>query len=294
MTTSLVNAAIQQTDDATFRAWVKQVIDQLVAVGLVKTADTGQIDTATVLRPTAGNTSAGYAIFAFPTTDTLQATRPVVFKLEFGSFGTVSLPSMWLTVGAGSDGAGAITGISHARVQIGRNLAPGTAVNNSYAVLVPALGFFGFHGWNASGVTTTPFGQFFLSIARPTDDAAAPLGDGLSMMYNNATQLLQTTYSYTDAKTINVNTRDFCHIPSGLISGTVGTDVQLFRHFCATPRVRNLPQTVTYLSADIGKGASFTATLVGATARTYMPFGDGLQAASANNRTADVLAMLWE
>ena len=95
--------------DARFRALASFVSDNLTAGGLPKTADTGQINLATVTRP-AVNTSGGYEIRRFD--DALQATKPVFFKIEYGtgagSPGTGI--SFWLTIGTGSDGAGNITG----------------------------------------------------------------------------------------------------------------------------------------------------------------------------------------
>lgn len=71
-TTTLINTV---TTDAAFRTWGLAYNAKLAAAGLVQTADTGQIDWATVLAATAINTVQGYEIWRFD--DALQATVPV-------------------------------------------------------------------------------------------------------------------------------------------------------------------------------------------------------------------------
>lgn len=98
------------SNDANFRAWGSGIAAAVVAVGLVKTTDTGQINWATVLAPSTTNQKRGYEIYRFD--DLLQATRPVFIRLDFGSGGYQYNPQIWLTVGTATDGAGTIT--SHA------------------------------------------------------------------------------------------------------------------------------------------------------------------------------------
>ena len=95
------------TDDATFRAAGKAQSDAIVAMGLVRTADTGQINWATVARP-AANTSAGYEMFAFA--DALQATAPVLIKIIWGCGLVNDRLRHIVQVGVGTNGAGAFLG----------------------------------------------------------------------------------------------------------------------------------------------------------------------------------------
>ena len=97
--------------DADFQAWVQGLQAQFAACGLVKTSDTGQINSATVLKPAAANTAQGYEIYRF--SDAAQASLPLYLKVEYGSSSLVSggaTPGLWVTVGTGSSGAGAIEG----------------------------------------------------------------------------------------------------------------------------------------------------------------------------------------
>ncbi len=97
------------TDDASFRAWGKAISDSLEAIGVTKTADSGQIDWSTVLKPSATNTMMGYEIRQF--TDALQASCPVFIKISYGSGSyAITKPGMIVYVGRATDGAGNLTG----------------------------------------------------------------------------------------------------------------------------------------------------------------------------------------
>ena len=95
--------------DAEFRDCVQKIRDGITGLGWVKTSDTGQIDSTTVLKPTAVSTVAGYDIFRMA--DSLQATAPFFLKVEYGSAtANASYFAWWITVGTGTNGAGALTG----------------------------------------------------------------------------------------------------------------------------------------------------------------------------------------
>jgi hypothetical protein len=96
------------SSDANFRLWGDYISNQMAAVGLVQTADTGQIDWVTVLTPAGINTFQGYEIWRF--NDTLQATAPVYIKIEYGESSSVDSPCIRVQFGSGSNGAGTLTG----------------------------------------------------------------------------------------------------------------------------------------------------------------------------------------
>lgn len=100
---------------ANFRAWGSAIGTRLAAFGLVKTADTGQIDWTTVLAPVGTHSVMGYEIWRFA--DALQASVPVFFKIEFGSGVSINNPSVHFTMSSGSDGAGTLTGVKTVRRQ---------------------------------------------------------------------------------------------------------------------------------------------------------------------------------
>jgi len=166
--------------DADFRTFAQGVHDALVACGMTQTSDTGQITIASATRPLA-NAFAGYEIWRF--SDTLQATAPIFFKIEYGSGGAADRPSIAITVGTGSTGAGAITGQVTSRAV----LLPLTSDSAGVTRALCAQGDSGQihvipHG-AGSGATSLAFG---FSIERTRDSTGAKTGDGFTVVYINA------------------------------------------------------------------------------------------------------------
>lgn len=89
---------------AAHRAYVQFIHDAFL-LGFVKTADSGQVTPSAIAATTAANQVQGYNIFR--TNDALSA---IYFKVEYGSGATNGFPSLWITIGTGSDGSGGITG----------------------------------------------------------------------------------------------------------------------------------------------------------------------------------------
>lgn len=106
---ALITQLIRPTpaDDVQFRDCVQKIRDAITGLGWVRTADTGQIDTATVLKP-AASTPAGYDIFRFD--DALQATAPFFLKIEYGLGSGTNVFGWWITIGTGTNGAGVLAG----------------------------------------------------------------------------------------------------------------------------------------------------------------------------------------
>jgi hypothetical protein len=90
-----------------FRDWGQPFSQALATVGLVQTADTGQIDWSTVANPSSSSTLVGYEIWRF--NDSLQATAPVFLRVEYRSSTTTVNPRMDILIGTASDGAGNVT-----------------------------------------------------------------------------------------------------------------------------------------------------------------------------------------
>lgn len=92
--------------DANFRSWINFIHDMMIAAGWNQTADTGQINFATVTAPGAADTKQGYAMYEM--TDALAATVPIIVKFAFGSGSSANAPGLWFAVGTHSDGAGTL------------------------------------------------------------------------------------------------------------------------------------------------------------------------------------------
>jgi hypothetical protein len=101
--------------------YFKNIHDGLLAVGLTKTADTGQLDLSSA-GPTVTLSSAnhdyGYSIFQF--TDSYQSTYPIFVKVRYTNDSMASTTQrviLRVEVGEGTDGAGNLTGKTNTRVQ---------------------------------------------------------------------------------------------------------------------------------------------------------------------------------
>lgn len=172
--TRISSFANSNSTDALFRLWINEIHNALIAFGWIRTADTGQIDFATVTRPTAINTMQGYALYRMD--DALQATCPVFIKLQFGTGASTDRPTFKVQVAiGGTDGAGTLTG----------NISTLKTLDCAVAVSLVATGCrcygttssFSLAFWHE---TTVNNGQLFLFIERDRDTA----GDEVSLGVN--------------------------------------------------------------------------------------------------------------
>lgn len=110
MATDLRTLPALNEGDATFRAWAQGVHAQLLACGLVVTADTGQADLTTITAPVGGTGFPGYKMYRFD--DAMQATKPIFIKVEFGAGSVAARLALAMTVGTLTNGAGGFPGIT--------------------------------------------------------------------------------------------------------------------------------------------------------------------------------------
>jgi hypothetical protein len=123
MASTTLSKMYDNSTDANFKDWAQSISNQLAACGWTLVADSGKINWGTAVRPTVANTSQGYEIWA--PNDTLQATDPYMVKIEYGGGASPLYPSVWLTMGNGSNGAGTLNGsvTPRAQLQAGGNIA---------------------------------------------------------------------------------------------------------------------------------------------------------------------------
>lgn len=157
--------------------------DALAAVGLVQTADTGQINISTI--PTTGTQdfSLGYEIWRF--NDALQSTAPVFIKVEYGTRANVGggawvAPALFLSTGQGTNGAGGLTGVGLTRTQIaGDGSGNGGLANlpiwtsgaaNRVGMCLQRIG------------TMQTIGNWFWAIERTKDAAGNDTNEGVHMV----------------------------------------------------------------------------------------------------------------
>jgi hypothetical protein len=276
------------SNDADFRAWGSGIAAQIAAMGLVQTSDTGQINWTTVARP-AVSTSAGYEMWRFA--DTLQATKPVFIRLDYGVTSVVDRPRIIARVATGTDGAGTLTG------QIGTALTLAPAGSKAAGALLPSL---------CSGSTSrlnlltnvdlaSSTFSMMICVERTKTSIGADTGDGIVTFLYPASGLHQfQAIPFSGAIPVAVAINSAISLASGAVS-SVGPNVAL------SPTIGALGKPcfaswAAYISADIPKLSPISVDHLGAT-RTLLPLGDVLTVGNAyvqGTSTGHSLAMLWE
>lgn len=270
MTTHTTNTVVDQTSDAAFRTWVAEFIVECVVGGtLVQTADTGQINTASVVRA-AINSDAGYAVFRF--TDTLQATVPVFVKFFFGSGSATTIPRIRVQVGTASNGSGTISGTGSANTDtLTGNGALVSIVTPRASYTCGVSGCFGMSWKVGSAATNTPSTMF--QIARSTDSTGATTGDAIYLIWGPATAAWSTARSISFLTSTVYTTSgisDWATVAYSPTSSLVGGVPQVFKAYYVTPRDRPMNFFCICLDAEFSRGTTFTATLIGSTSHTYI------------------------
>jgi len=173
MSKATFSVAPSNASDASFRVWGKALSDALTAVGCAKTADTGQIDWATVARA-ALSTYAGYEIRTLPAS-TLQTACPVYIKIEYGAGSTQTYCAIRVTVGQATDGAGNFVGqTTNAFALI--NSATSTTASDCYVSCNDDYVAWAMWTGSATGIIQP------LYVARPRNSAGVALGTGINIV----------------------------------------------------------------------------------------------------------------
>lgn len=293
MATASTNTTIAHNSTATFDTWINEIYTGLVtSCGLVQTADTGQMAVpSTAVYTATANTAVGYYVFQF--NDTLQATSPVFFKLEFGTANSPNSPGMWITIGTSTNGAGTITGNVGTRVMVTSNTAPVSTITN-YAARFVYNTTYGVCGlsWKIQGGgagTNASLGGFY--IHRSVSTAGAATATSVHMLTNSSSFVGGSTGNQTYYQIVDYSTGTVFGPAAGAlatswqtnwmwvpflslqtIQGTVG---QIFPCVQYAPTASTPPFGITNLIAgclltEIPIGGTITATVLGSTSLTYM------------------------
>lgn len=304
MTTASWSDILRHDSDATFRAWGSDYSAHLAAIGMVKTADTGQIDWATAIYAQGSSLHIGYEIWKFA--DTLQASSPIFVKLWYGSSSAAtnkSFPAMFITVGTGSDGSGGLTGPVTNEIQ----LSPSNNSNwyvSTITVAMPSYfchteGFLGtafrVGAWQSSSTGCS------FAICRYCNSDGTPNGNGF-VVYGaarNVNGVGQYTCQVQSVRTASPETifgydtsGMYCMITHGQDTSVLpNSDFQVYTHWAPTKMSAPLNQLCTHIASELSQGTTFETTLLGSTPHTYISTGKGLGLGGA---TGGNIAMLWE
>ena len=216
MSSATVTKAPTNGTDAEFRAWGKAISDQLVT-GWTKTADTGQIDWATVVKPVGAATAAGYEIWY--SNDAGGGLSNIYFKIEYGSQtgGTQAPPALWITVGFASDGVGNISGLSKTIRQTIK-LTNGSSSSTTLECHL-GVGTCWFAIYMFCGISTNMGG--FIAIERSRDAAGAFLDECILSVSNANGAIIVQLLSPTILR--NFQTA-FCQLLINPVDAIAGTD----------------------------------------------------------------------
>jgi len=279
--------------DAQLRTLIRAYFGVIEGMGLVQTADTGQMTEAAIdaaVRVASG--VYGYRMYRF--NDALQSSRPIFLRVEFRSAGQTA-PVVWLQAGTATNGAGTLTGLTSTNLQVGESGVPGT---NAIWYGCHASGFAGVAQRRSFG--STPLGGFIL--CRTCNSDGVPTGEGFTFVRarNSTAQGAQVTGFRTDTSPAVIFEGVFSIGSYSLnpyaLGTTVGGELPAYLLWHATPRISPMFGACAVLSNVMTPGDTFEVALVGNAPRTYINPGPNGIAGENNATTATVAyhAILWE
>jgi hypothetical protein len=288
MATKTWSSTVQHTNDATFRAWMTEVVTALADVGLVQTSDTGQLVISTATRPGL-NVDAGYQIWRFPDSS-------IFLRFDFGTGGSSSTqPSIKLAAGSGTNGAGILTNASESQRVTGYSstASPGTSSYKSFMVLKD--GFFGMSMWHNAIATNFPLGACFVARSVDYNTNVTNVGFTIYWATNNTAlnemrvQAVRLNPTYLAGTSAADGSYSFT--PHNMTASLVNGVPQAFAHWTQFPTVQPVFGLATLIASEMAYEVVFQANILGSTTRTYI----GLQGLDGGiGSAATRIAMLWE
>lgn len=287
-----------------FRIWGQNIASLFTGAGLVKTADTGQIDWTTVSMPASVNSNAGYEIYRFD--DTLQATVPIFIKITYGMGNNGQTIRLILEVGSGTNGSGTITGVGAGQsftiptassTPFGNNVSHWASSDGSGFVFVHALDFY-------QGSGLAPQNRYVFVVDRNRNADGTPSASGLSVLGKSGSTGF-THHIHDRVNTTFLDAGTGCSLyptPTGLLPATTGLpnsitqengEVLTSPYFALIPGTGlfRLKMLVSISAAELGAMANVSILHLGAN-RTFRSLGQFQTLADSTN-SALVSAMVW-
>ncbi len=297
MSTATGTLLYGNTTDAEFRAWGSAIASALAAIGLVQTADTGQINWSTVLKPSGSSTAQGYEIWRF--NDALQGTAPVFIKVEYGSSSAAALAAgVWLTVGTGTNGAGTLTGTISTRTansEAGSGTTAAVYASPWYACGDTSSATFASTSSHSAGVNWVF--TFCFTVERSRDADGTPNGDGVMISsMTTASTTVNQVLSFTSASASSASTvMPIPMYPTRLNQYNTGANVVIFPLVMCTPKTQQgSPLGIVGCGFnDFVRLSEVQATINGST-HTFKAFKPGGARSAYDGTTPIGLLMRWE
>lgn len=288
MTTLTFTTVIDHSSDATFRLWGAEFDAKLTVLGLVQTADTGQINWVTVARP-GTSTAAGYTVWRF-------ADSSLYLKFEYGTGTASTIPQMWITVGTGSNGSGTLTGQTSTRAIWTAQTVIASAVATYTTYMSLTADAFAVC-WKANGDGSLyPLG--LLVVGKTVNGAGAATSTGFGVMRNSTNGGVPSFQSVRTASTAATFTDgvNFAIMPGNPTSSLVGSDLQAYQVWSNVPNIQPWPWCNVYVDAEITKLNTFSVAMVGAVSHTYLAVSKMGTSPNINGQGAGIyaLGMIYE
>lgn len=275
--------------DADFRTWGSTISAALATLGLIQTADTGQINWTTVAKPAATNASQGYEVWRF--NDGLQGAAPVFIKIEYGSGGNFATdPGIYITVGSGSNGSGTLTGQTSTRTQIGTSSSGTKSAGITLPFYVSGGSGELFLAFNVDTAAIT-FGSL-VGVERPKDSNDSPTSEGVLV---SALSPLSVKAQYVPASgsVPAVVASNWCSVAPGMWSrSAAGASADAAPVFIPIAGVWRFSRILLTGSGDFAAGGTMTTSMLGGT-HTYMAMDRACTSPSVNGVSSGV-AFRWE
>ena len=244
----------------------------------------------TPLKQYPANTMAGYEMYRF--SDSLQSTKPVFLKIEYGSASQNSSAGIRLSVGTATNGAGTLTALTWTG-GIKNGSAHGGVSSSSYACYKNGCFTLAWGILGTAGGYSAVFG-----VDRSRDATGASTGNGLlafCAMAGSAPAVGHFQFDLAAAVTTVTGPGVPCLMPSGTVSATEPV-CNVFNWFILTPDLFNITGWFSYKTAEITPGAEVDIALCGSTDRHYLCLGLNAVAGASHtgNTSNDTMAILWE
>ena len=282
MTTSSALVYYDVSDTTAFRLMGLTISNLIKASGVTWTADTGQINWATVSKP-ANNTMAGFEIYRMN-----DGFTEIYIRIEYWMGAASDRFRMRFSTGTATNGAGVLSN-SAAAVDAGHTSYNALVGEYGPVYVCWTAGYFGFSAFEQTGGQR--LSHIFWSLTRSSNSAGVYNNIGYHRYY--ATYGFPNLHSYTFALNFDHPiTTYYSNLPTGLIatydSSTVGTlRIQGYNKGLG---LQYLPTLLGYSKYEIGKSAIFPCITEGATPKTFI----AINMFSTNYSSEWFLAMLWQ
>lgn len=291
MATRVSNTVLNYSSTTNFRAWGSDINAGMTAMGWAKTADTGQIDWATVNAPGTTNTIMGYEMWA--SQDSLSSTFPIYIKLEYGSSAVANAVALPVTIGTKTDGSGNIYGGIFSRIFYTNPTNTTNTGENDYCWETTGGSFVFALARNQTGS-----GQArVVMVERSRNASGVPTDEYVTCMFSQYTTFAYQVLFNGGGQGPKDSTYISYILPTSSSSSLAGGTFQTSPHWPLIGRIPNPGMMLMCgMNAEVGgNGTQFSVPHYGAT-HNYLSLGTIANTFTSpiRNSTNQCFGILWE